>query len=371
MGNTSGRILKLTTFGESHGKAMGGVLDGFPVGFTINLQEVEQFISLRRPGQSAWVSPRKESDTLHILSGIDSQGKTLGSPLAFIVHNQDTKPSDYHTYPDAPLRPSHADYTYSVKYRGALQTGGGRSSARETLSRCVAGAIAMQYLRSLHVEIFAFVQQLGHITLPQDYSLLDLSGTYDYPTRCPDPTTHSLMVKLLESCIRNKDSVGGVVRCVIRGVSAGWGSPVYDKLSASLAQAMMSINAAKGFEIGDGFALASMYGSQANDPMSMGEDGRVKFLSNHSGGIQGGISNGEDIFFNVAFKPTPSISQPQTTITQSLKNSSIEIHGRHDPSVVIRAVPVVQAMAALTLLDAYLLSKTEQPTIMIARESAP
>lgn len=337
---------------------MGGVLDGFPSGFDLNLSEIDRFLSYRRPGQSEWVSPRQESDNVTFLSGIDDKARTLGSPIAFTIPNLDTRPKDYEIGESAPFRPSHADYTYFKKYGAMDTTGGGRASARETVARCVAGAMAMQFLHSLGVRIYAFVQSIGNASLESDYTLYNLENIYNYSSRCPDDKVHEQILHLLQECKMHRDSVGGIVRCVATGVPEGWGSPIYEKLSSSLSSAMMSINAVKGFELGDGFEISRKLGSQVNDQMRV-TDGKVHFLSNHSGGIQGGISNGNDIFFNVAFKPTPTIGQTQKTVTRSLENVSWQAQGRHDPTVVIRAVPVVQSMAALTLMDAYLLSRTE------------
>ncbi|MGI9549729.1 MAG: chorismate synthase [Aurantibacter sp.] len=349
-GNTFGTLFRLTTFGESHGKAIGGVLDGCPSGLELDLDAVQKDLDRRKPGQSAIVTQRKEPDTVEFYSGI-FEGKTTGTPIGFAIHNTDQKSKDYSHIKDS-YRPSHADYVYDQKYGFRDYRGGGRSSARETASRVVAGAIAKQVLAS--VEINAFVSQVGELTLQKGYKELDLSLTESNPVRCPDPETASKMEEYIKKIKKEGDTVGGVISCVAQNVPIGLGEPVFDKLHAQLGKAMLSINAVKGFEFGSGFAGVQMKGSAHNDQFN--KDGSTK--TNHSGGVQGGISNGMDIYFNVAFKPVATILQAYDTIDKEGNEVKTQGKGRHDPCVVPRAVPIVEAMTALVLADFLLLDRT-------------
>lgn len=350
-GNTFGQILRLTSFGESHGAALGGILDGFPPGIIIDQPFLQQELDRRRPGQSQVASPRKEKDQIEILSGI-FEGKSTGSPIAFIFMNIDQKSSDY-----APLentfRPSHADYTYHMKYGIADHRGGGRASARETIVRVAAGAFAKMLLKQTGVEILGFTIQIGDLKVDPQNCKINTAAIDKSIVRCPDPHISELMVALLQQLRQEGDSTGGIVECYITGCTAGLGEPVFDKLNADLGKAMMSINAAKGFEVGSGFKAAAMKGSEHNDLLSV-KNGNVVTRTNHSGGIQGGISNGEPIVFRVAFKPPSSIAKQQPTIDKHGNKTEISIKGRHDTCVVPRAVPVVEAMAALVVADHYL-----------------
>lgn len=341
--NTFGTIFRLTTFGESHGTAIGGIIDGCPAGLVIDFDAVQHELDRRRPGQSAIVTQRKESDTVQFLSGI-FEGKTTGTPIGFIIPNEDQKSADYSHIKDV-YRPSHADYTYDKKYGIRDYRGGGRSSARETACRVVGGAVAKQLLPD--VTINAFVSSVGDIFIDKPYQALDFTKTDTNDVKCPDAATAKRMDEYIKEVRKAGDTVGGTITCVIKGVPAGWGEPVFDKLHAELGKAMLSINAVKGFEYGSGFCGAKMKGSEHND--SFNEDGSTK--SNLSGGIQGGISNGMDIYFRVAFKPVATIMQDQETINSENKAVVISGRGRHDPCVVPRAVPIVEAMAALVLVD--------------------
>ena len=352
--NTAGSIYRLTTYGESHGVAMGGVIDGVPAGIELDMEAIDAFLARRRPGQSALQSTRREDDAVEFLSGV-FEGRTTGTPIGFIIRNKDAHSSDYESMRNI-YRPSHADYTYAAKYGHRDHRGGGRASARETVTRCVAGAIALQILQQMGVNITAYTSQIGHIALANDYKTYNLSVRNNNRVCCPDAETAQLMETLIEEVKADGDSIGGIVTCVISGVPAGWGEPIYDKLHADLGKAMLGINAAKGFEYGMGFAGAAMRGSQAIDEIEV-SNGRIGTRTNHSGGIQGGISNGEDIYFRVAFKPTPTLLRPVTTITCDGKPTTLMAHGRHDPCVVPRAIPVVEAMAAMVLLDHYLRNK--------------
>lgn len=345
-GNTFGRNFTLTTFGESHGEAIGGVIDGCPSGIELDINEIQKELDRRRPGQSAIVTQRKESDKVQFLSGI-FEGKTTGTPIGFIVPNTNQKSDDYSHIKDV-YRPSHADYTYDKKYGIRDYRGGGRSSARETISRVVGGAIAKQVMPE--IKINAFVSSVGDIFINKPYQALDFSLTETNDVRCPDIETAKKMEECIKQIRKEGDTVGGTITCVIQNVPVGLGEPVFDKLHAELGKAMLSINAVKGFEYGSGFCGAKMKGSEHNDLFN--SDGSTK--SNLSGGIQGGISNGMDIYFRVAFKPVATIMQKQETINN--KGEIIEMigKGRHDPCVVPRAVPIVEAMAALVLADYYL-----------------
>ena len=348
-GNTFGTLFKVTTFGESHGEAIGGVIDGCPAGIRIDFDAIATEMSRRKPGQSAIVTQRKEDDEVNILSGI-FEGITTGAPIGFTIINQDQKSQDYSHIKDI-YRPSHADYTYQQKYGIRDYRGGGRSSARETACRVVAGAIAKQIISQ--IEIDAFVSSVGEIFIDKPYQELDFSLTDTNPVRCPDLPTAIKMEDYIKEVRKEGDSVGGTITCVIKGVPVGLGEPVFDKLHAELGKAMLSINAVKGFEYGSGFCGAKMKGSQHNDLLNT--DGTTK--SNLSGGIQGGISNGMDIYFRVAFKPVATIMQKQQTINTDGEEVIMQGKGRHDPCVVPRAVPIVEAMAALVLADFYLLNK--------------
>ena len=353
--NSFGNIFSLTSFGESHGAAIGGVIDGMPAGIGIDLERVQHELDRRRPGQSAIVSPRKEKDCVRILSGL-FEGKTTGTPIGFVVENQDKKSGDYDDLRDV-FRPSHADYTYMEKYGLRDHRGGGRSSARETISRVVAGAFARQALETVGISIQAYTSQVGEIRMTDDFRVFDPSAVEANPVRCPDAATAKEMQALIERVRNDGDTVGGVVSCVVTGVPAGLGEPVFDKLHARLAYAMMGINAAKGFEYGMGFAGASRRGSEMNDVFQC-TDGHVATRTNYSGGIQGGISNGETVYFRVAFKPVATLLREIPTIDRFGNEIMLKAKGRHDPYVLPRAVPIVEAMAAMVVFDMYLQNKT-------------
>ncbi len=348
-GNSFGTVLKLTTFGESHGKALGGVLDGFPAGLEVDLEAVQRDLDRRKPGQSSIVTQRKEADQVTFYSGI-FEGKTTGTPIGFLIGNTNQKSRDY-THIRETYRPSHADYVYDQKYGFRDYRGGGRSSARETVCRVVAGALAKQLLGK--VAIHAFVSQVGSLKLEKNYQELDLSQAETNAVRCPDPKMAAEMEAYIKKIRKEGDTVGGVVTCVIRNTPIGLGEPVFDKLHARLGQAMLSINAVKGFEYGSGFDGVRMRGSAHNDAFN--PDGSTR--TNFSGGIQGGISNGMDIYFRVAFKPVATLLQEYETIDSAGKQVRLQGKGRHDPCVVPRAVPIVEAMAALVLADFYLLAR--------------
>lgn len=346
--NTFGRILRLTTFGESHGTAIGGVLDGYPAGILIDEDFVREQMRRRRPGQSAVTTSRNEADEVQFLSGI-FEGRSTGTPIAFVIQNTNNRSADYGNLREA-YRPSHADYVYDKKYGVRDYRGGGRSSARETAVRVCAGALAMLALQNYGISVSAYTSQVGDIMLDKEYTAYNLAAAEENIVRCPDAAVAERMEELILDVKRQGDTVGGVVACVIKGAPIGLGEPLYDKLSARLAQAMLSINAAKGFEYGNGFAAAMGRGSQQND-LFCNRGGRVATLTNNSGGIQGGISNGEDIYFRVAFKPVATILMEQPTVNNAGEPTTIAARGRHDPCVVPRAVPVVEAMAALVILD--------------------
>ena len=351
-GNTYGTIFKLSTFGESHGKAIGGVIDGCPAGIELDLKAIQYDLDRRKPGQSAIVTQRKEPDEVEFFSGI-FEGKTTGTPIGFAIHNTNQKSNDYSHIKDS-YRPSHADYVYDEKYGIRDYRGGGRSSARETASRVVAGAIAKQFLAP--ITFHAYVSAVGPLRLNSDPSSLDLSEVENNPVRCPDPEMAAKMESYIKQIRKEGDTIGGVVSCIIKNVPVGLGEPVFDKLHAELGKAMLSINAVKGFEYGSGFEGTQMKGSAHNDLFNL--DGTTK--TNQSGGIQGGISNGMDIYFNVAFKPVATIMQNQQTINSSGERVAMQGKGRHDPCVVPRAVPIVEAMAALVLADFKLLKRTNK-----------
>lgn len=351
-GNSFGKLFKLTTFGESHGEAIGGIIDGCPAGLDINYDAVQWEMNRRKPGQSEIVTQRKEPDQVKFLSGI-FEGKTTGTPIGFIIENANQKSKDYSHIKEV-YRPSHADYTYEAKYGVRDYRGGGRSSARETACRVVAGAIAKQLLGE--ISIHAYTSSVGNLKLDKPYQELDLESAESNPVRCPDASLAEEMVKLIKSIRKEGDTIGGTVSCVIKNVPIGLGEPVFDKLHAELGKAMLSINAVKGFEYGSGFQGTSMKGSEHNDLFN--EDGSTK--TNNSGGVQGGISNGMDIYFNVAFKPVATIMQKQNTINKDQQTVEMQGKGRHDPCVVPRAVPIVEAMAALVIADFLLLDKTSK-----------
>ena len=348
-GNSFGNIFKLTTFGESHGPALGGVIDGCPPGIKLDLDFIESEMQRRKPGQSSIVTQRKEEDSVQFYSGI-FEGKTTGTPIGFLIHNKDQKSKDYSHIKDT-YRPSHADFVYDKKYGHRDYRGGGRSSARETASRVVAGAIAKQILEG--IKITAHVSSVGEIKVDAHYSKLDFSTIENNPVRCADPKTAVEMENFIKQIRKEGDTVGGEVSCVIENCPIGLGEPVFDKLHAELGKAMLSINAVKGFEYGSGFDGSKLKGSQHND--SFNSDGKTK--TNNSGGIQGGISNGMDIYFNVAFKPVATIMKSQKTIDSNNNEVEMKGKGRHDPCVVPRAVPIVEAMAALVLVDYLLINK--------------
>ena len=352
--NTLGRVFRLTSFGESHGVAIGGIIDGCPAGLKVDLKLVQQDLDRRKPGQSHITTQRNETDQVEFLSGIFEE-YTTGTPIGFIIRNKDHHSADYndlmHVY-----RPSHADYTYDQKYGVRDHRGGGRSSARETIARVVAGAIAKQLLANHGIKINAWVSQVGEIALTKSYQELDLSLTESNIVRCPDPETSLKMISRIEEAGRNHDTVGGVVSGLITGVPAGWGEPVFNKLHADLGHAMLGINAVKGFEYGSGFAGTELSGSQHNDIFIKKED-KISTLTNHSGGIQGGISNGQDIYWRVAFKPIATLLKEQKTIDKDENETTINPKGRHDPCVLPRAVPIVEAMAAIVLADHFLLNR--------------
>ncbi|MEY8849074.1 chorismate synthase [Psychroserpens sp. XS_ASV72] len=348
-GNTFGTIFKLTTFGESHGKAIGGIIDGCPAGLKLDLEAIQNELDRRRPGQSEIVTQRKEPDTVQFLSGV-FEGQTTGTPIGFIIENTNQKSKDYSHIKEV-YRPSHADYTYQKKYGVRDYRGGGRSSARETACRVVAGAIAKQLLSA--IKINAYTSSVGNIFLEKPYQELDFSKTESNAVRCPDETTAEQMITKIKAIRKEGDTIGGTITCVLQNVPIGLGEPVFDKLHAELGKAMLSINAVKGFEYGSGFCGAKMKGSEHNDLFN--EDGSTK--TNLSGGVQGGISNGMDIYFRVAFKPVATILQKQEALDSSGQIVEMQGKGRHDPCVVPRAIPIVEAMAALVLADFYLLNK--------------
>ena len=354
MGNTYGTKFRITTFGESHGKAIGVTIDGCPAGLEIDEGFIQKELDRRKPGQSKITTQRKEGDKAEILSGV-FEGKSTGTPIAIVIFNEDQKSNDYAHIADK-FRPSHADYTYQEKYGIRDYRGGGRSSARETAARVAAGAIAKLFIKQIGVEINAYVSQAGNIKLKKPYSQLDFSKTENNIIRCPDEQVAKEMIELIDQTRKNQDTIGGVVTCVINGTPVGLGEPVFDKLHAELGKAMLGINAVKGFEYGSGFEGVKMKGSEHND-LFENRDGKITTQTNYSGGIQGGISNGQDIYFNVAFKPVATIMKDQESIDKEGNKTIVSGKGRHDPCVVPRAVPIVEAMAALVIADFYLLDK--------------
>lgn len=351
--NTFGNIFKLTSFGESHGEAVGGVIDGCPPGIKLDLEFIQNELNRRRPGQSCITTPRDESDKVVFLSGI-FEGKTTGTSLGFIIKNENQHSSDYNNLKDI-YRPSHADYTYSQKYGIRDHRGGGRSSARETIARVVAGAVAKLYLRQIGVSVTAYTSQVGEIKLDNNYKQYDLATIEDTPVRCPDAEKANEMINLIKEVQYKGDTIGGVVTCVIQGTPVGLGEPVFGKLHAALGAAMLSINAVKGFEYGHGFDVSRL-GSEMNDSF-FNDNGKISTRTNHSGGIQAGISNGQDIYFRVAFKPVSTILTEQQTVDIHGNDTTIKARGRHDACVLPRAVPIVEAMAAIVILDYLLLAK--------------
>ena len=357
-GNTFGKIFKITTFGESHGKGIGVILDGCPAGIEIDEEFIQSELARRKPGQSKIVTQRKESDTVQILSGI-FEGKSTGTPIGMVIYNADARSKDYSHIADK-FRPSHADFTYDYKYGGIRDyRGGGRSSARETASRVAAGAIAKLMLKQMGISVQAYVSQVGELRLEKSYLSLDLAQTEENIVRCPDPQLAEQMIDYIKEVRKAGDTVGGVVNAVIKGCPAGVGEPAFEKLHARLGLAMLSINACKGFEYGSGFEGVKMRGSEHNDRF-YSEDGQIKTVSNHSGGIQGGISNGMDIYFRVAFKPVATIVHEQESVDKAGNPATVVGKGRHDPCVVPRAVPIVEAMAALVLADQILEQRSAQ-----------
>lgn len=354
--NGFGHLLRLTTFGESHGVAIGGVLDGFPSGILIDEEYVASEMCRRRPGQSSITTQRNEQDEVRFLSGI-FEGRSTGAPIAFTISNNNNHSNDYDNMRDV-YRPSHADYVYDCKYGIRDYRGGGRSSARETAVRVCAGALAKLALRQLGIAVQAYTSQVGEVQLVNDYSLYDLTQVENNAVRCPDAEKAKEMEELILDVKRHGDTVGGVVTCVVKGAPVGLGEPLYGKLSASLASAMMSINAVKGFEYGNGFSAACGRGSEQND-IFFNNGERIAMRTNNSGGIQGGISNGNDIYFRVAFKPVATLLMEQPTVTKDGRETQLLARGRHDPCVVPRAVPIVEAMAALVLLDHYMLDRAK------------
>ena len=360
--NTIGNIFRLTTFGESHGEAIGGVVDGMPAGIPIDTAFIQQELNRRRPGQSAITTARQEADQVELLSGV-FEGKSTGCPIGFIVRNTNQHSNDYDNMREV-YRPSHADYTYNTKYGIRDHRGGGRSSARITISRCVAGALAKLALKEIGVHITAYTSQVGEIALDRDYHQYDLTKTENNAVRCPDEEKAAEMIHLIEQVKAEGDTIGGVITCVITGCPVGLGEPEFGKLHAQLGAAMLSINAVKGFEYGEGFAGVTQRGSEQNDVFvsnsAPDENKPIGTKTNHSGGIQGGISNGQDIYCRIAFKPVATLLREQDTVDIHGEKTTLTAKGRHDPCVLPRAVPIVEAMAAITILDAFLSDKTKK-----------
>lgn len=355
MRNTFGNLFRLTTFGESHGKAVGGIVDGFPAGIDIDLEFIQNELARRRPGQSRITTDRKEPDEVELLSGV-FEGKSTGTPIAFEVRNTNQHSKDYDNMRQL-FRPSHADFTYYNKYGVRDHRGGGRSSARITIARCVGGALAKLALQQLGISVTAYTSQVGDIKLEKDYHLYDLGTIEDNPVRCPDQAKAKQMEELIAGVKAQGDTVGGIITCVIKGCPVGLGEPEFGKLHAALGGAMLSINAVKGFEYGEGFDCATAKGSELND-VFINQNSKISTSTNHSGGIQGGISNGQDIYFRVAFKPVATLLMKQNTVTIEGIPTELNARGRHDPCVLPRAVPIVEAMTAMVILDNYLLNMT-------------
>lgn len=358
MSSTYGKIFKISTFGESHGRAVGVVIDGCPAGVLFDELFIQQELLRRKPGQSRITTQRKENDTFEVLSGV-FEGKTTGTPIALVIFNEDQRSKDYGHIADK-FRPSHADYTYQEKYGVRDYRGGGRSSARETAARVAAGAVAQLILRDKGVEVFSYVSQVGAIRLDKSYNEVDLSRIESNAVRCPDPEKAEEMFTYIDKIRKQGDSIGGIITGVIKGVPAGWGEPVFDKLHAELGKAMLSINAVKGFSYGSGFEGITLLGSEHNDAFYTDEQGKVRTRTNLSGGVQGGISNGEDIYFQVAFKPVATIMIDQESVNEAGESVIVSGKGRHDPCVLPRAVPIVDAMSALVLVDFYLRAQTSK-----------
>ena len=354
MSNSFGKIFKISTYGESHGKAIGVIIDGCPSGIKIEELDIQKELDRRKPGQSKITTQRKESDSVQILSGVFN-GKTTGSPISLFIKNKDQKSSDYDHISKA-FRPSHADYTYHKKYKNRDHRGGGRSSARETANWVAAGAIAKKILKDIGININAYVSKVGTVEIEKAYNELNLQNTETNIVRCPDKKYAEKFISIIDQARKNRDTVGGIISCVITGCPVGIGEPIFGKLHAELGKAMLSINAVKGFEYGSGFKGSEMYGSEHNDQFEIKGD-KIKTKSNYSGGIQGGISNGEDIYFNVAFKPVSTIMKDQSSVDSENNKVTVKGKGRHDPCVVPRAVPIVESMAANVLVDLYLQSK--------------
>jgi len=354
-GNSIGQLFRVTTFGESHGEMIGVVIDGCPPGLKLDLEFIQSQLDRRRPGQSKITTQRKESDKPHFVSGL-FEGKTTGTPLTAVIHNEDAREKDYDHISDK-YRPSHADFTYDKKYGHRDHRGGGRASARETAARVVAGSVAQLLLLQHKIVISAYVSQVGPIILDKSYEELDLKKIDSNIIRCPDEKIAVQMIDVIEKARKEGDTVGGIITCVIKNCPVGLGEPVFDRLHADLAKAVMSINAVKGFEYGSGFAGAAMRGSTHNDPFE-NKKGKIITTTNNSGGIQGGISNGMDIYFRAAFKPVATILKKQSSVDKNGRPAQVEGRGRHDPCVVPRAIPIVESMAAITLVDHLLRSRT-------------
>jgi chorismate synthase len=353
--NTYGKIFRITTFGESHGAGIGVIIDGCPAGLPITIEEIQKDLDRRKPGQSKITTQRQEADQVQVLSGI-FEGKTQGTPIMLLIMNEDQRSKDYSHIADK-FRPSHADYTYFSKYGTRDYRGGGRSSARETAARVAAGAIAKKLLATIGVEVYAYVSQVGGLKLTKPYQELDLTSIENNILRCPDAEMAEQMINYIDEVRKNRDTVGGVITGLVRNTPVGLGEPVFDKLHAELGKAMLSINAVKGFEYGSGFEGVELLGSAHNDLFVKDEQGNIRTTTNHSGGIQGGISNGEDIYFRVAFKPVATIMQDQESLNEKGETTTVSGKGRHDPCVVPRAVPIVEAMTALVMADFYLRNK--------------
>jgi chorismate synthase len=358
MGSTYGKIFNISTFGESHGKAVGVVIDGCPAGIDFDEDFIQSELDRRKPGQSRITTQRKEADTFKVLSGV-FEGKTTGTPIALIIENEDQRSKDYGHIADK-FRPSHADFSYAYKYENRDYRGGGRSSARETAARVAAGALAKLILSKIGITISAYVSQVGKLKLNKSYKELNLELAEDNAVRCPDPEMAKEMFDYIDETRKNGDSIGGVITAVAKGVPPGLGEPVFDKLHAELGKAMLSINAVKGFEYGSGFEGVELYGSQHNDLYYTDENQNIKTKTNYSGGVQGGISNGEDIYFKVAFKPTATIMIDQESVNAAGEAVIVSGKGRHDPCVLPRAVPIVEAMTALVLVDFYLRARSDK-----------
>ena len=351
MSNTIGKLFTFTSFGESHGKGIGGIIDGCPAGIDMDETFIQNELNRRKPGQSSIATPRKEDDKVEFLSGV-FEGKSTGTPIAFVIWNQNQHSTDYDHLKEV-YRPSHADFTYQQKYGIRDHRGGGRSSARETAARVVAGAVAKLVLKTKGVEITAYTSQVGHIAMTQTVDTVDLTLTENNIVRCPQQEVAEQMIEYIKELKKSGDSIGGIISCIIKGLPVGLGEPIFDKLQARLAAAMLSINASHGFDYGRGFEGVSLRGSQMNDSFIKTGD-KISTKTNNSGGIQGGISNGEEVYFRVLFKPVATISKKQETLDIHTNEVELEAKGRHDPCVLPRAVPIVEAMAAITLLDLYL-----------------